>query len=83
MALNATALAALIKSKRIAALGDAIADDTAGSAALDADCQAIAEAVIEHIQASAMVTFSGATGITACGAGAGTCTGVSGTGTVG
>lgn len=56
MALNPTTLAALIKSKRVAALGDALASGEAASEALDADCQAIAEAVIEHIAALAVVT---------------------------
>lgn len=56
MALSASTLAALIKSKRVAALGDALASNEAASEALDADCQAIAEAVIEHIVALAVVT---------------------------
>lgn len=62
MALNPAVLAALIKSKRIAALGDALADDAAGLAALDADCQAIAEACVEHITAAAVVTTTFAPG---------------------
>jgi len=52
MALNTVALSALIKSKRLAALGDAAVDN----AAMAADCNAIAEAVIEHFIAAAIVT---------------------------
>jgi hypothetical protein len=51
MALNPTTLSALIKAKRIAALGDAVVNN----AALTADCNAIAEAVIEHITAFAVI----------------------------
>jgi hypothetical protein len=52
MALNPTALSALIKTKRLAALGDAGVDN----AAMAADCNAIAQAVIEHFAAAAVVT---------------------------
>jgi anti-sigma factor RsiW len=53
MPLSSTVLAASIKAKRLAALGDAVADGPE----LDADCQAIAEAVVEHIVAAALVTI--------------------------
>ena len=52
MALNSATLSALIKSKRLAALGAAVVNN----AALTADCTAIAEAVIEHITALGVVT---------------------------
>ncbi len=52
MALNTAALSALIKSKRLAAL-DGVAVD---NAAMTADCDAIAEAVIEHFVAAAVIT---------------------------
>jgi hypothetical protein len=52
MALNPAALSALIKSKRLAALGEAAVDNEA----MAADCDAIAQAVIEHITAAAVVT---------------------------
>lgn len=52
MALSTAALSALIKSKRLAALGEAAVDNDA----MAADCNAIAEAVIEHFMAAAVVT---------------------------
>lgn len=52
MALNPTVLSALIKAKRLAALGPA----GVNNAAMTADCDAIAQAVIEHILAVAVVT---------------------------
>ena len=60
MALSAEVLGPLIKEKRVAALGDALATDAAGQAALDADCQAIAEAVIEHLLSAAVITTASA-----------------------
>jgi hypothetical protein len=69
MALNAPALAALIQAKIIAnpAVGGI------PGPGLDGLCNAIAQAVVEHITSSASLTV-----VTACPAGAGT-----GTGTVG
>lgn len=54
MALNPVALAALIRAKRVAALTGATG--VADGPELSADCQAIAEAVVEHIMAAAIVT---------------------------
>lgn len=51
MALNASTLAGLIKSKRLAALGASGVDN----AAMTADCNAIAQAVVEHLLADAVV----------------------------
>jgi hypothetical protein len=53
VALNASILAALIKTKRLAKLD---ASQIVNNDALDDDCAAIAEAVIEHIVALAVVT---------------------------
>lgn len=53
MPLNSATLAAAIKAKRLAALGGAVQDGPE----LDADCRAIAEAVVEHVTAFAVVTF--------------------------
>lgn len=77
MALNTAALSALIKSKRLAALGAAAVDNDA----MAADCDAIAEAVIEHFVAAAVITTTLSGVVTACGAGAGTATGAT-TGTL-
>ena len=49
--MNSAALSASIKSKRLAALGAA----GVNNAAMTADCDAIAQAVIEHIQANALI----------------------------
>lgn len=51
MALNSTTLSALIKTKRLAALGAA----GVNNAAMTADCDAIAQAVVEHVLAFAVV----------------------------
>ena len=77
MPLNPTALSALIKSKRLAALGAAAVDN----AAMVADCNAIAEAVVEHVTAAAVVTTPpgvtvATTGTAAAQAGATTAPGV-------
>jgi len=56
MANSSSALAAAIKAKRLAALGGAVKDGPE----LDADCQAIAEAVAEHL-AGVVVTFPSTT----------------------
>lgn len=77
MALNATSLSALIKSKRLAALGAS----GVNNAAMTADCDAIAQAVIEHIVAFALVTVASGivvatTGTAAAQAGATTTPGI-------
>lgn len=53
MALNASTLGALIKSKLLAAAADSKAVD---NAALTSLCNCIAQACVEHIVASAVVT---------------------------
>lgn len=67
MALNASTLSAAMRTALLAAP----ASGATNNAALTAMCDAIASAVVTHVTASAVVT---ATGVTACGAGAGTCT---------
>lgn len=53
MALSASILSALIKTKRLALLDPS---QIVNNAALTADCDAIAQAVVQHIQAAAVVT---------------------------
>lgn len=53
MALSASALSALIKAQRLAGNPGA---EIVDNAALTADCDAIAAAVVAHIQAAALVT---------------------------
>jgi hypothetical protein len=66
MALNATALSALIKANLLANPASMAKDNPA----LDAMCSAIAAAVVQHIQSAAGLAV-----VTACPAGAGTGTG--------
>ena len=68
MALSATALAALIRSKALLPVNASLG--ATDNPALTTLCKVIAEAVVEHLQSAAAVSV-----VTTCGAGAGTGTG--------